>query len=72
MNHSIHSADRKTHLKVVAIALVAGTAVLAGIVAARVGATDKSPQSASVKARGPVVKAGAPVAVTSTDRSATR
>jgi len=27
MNHSIHSADRATHLKIVVIALVAGIAV---------------------------------------------
>ena len=27
MNHSIHSADRSTHLKIVVVALVAGIAV---------------------------------------------
>ncbi len=27
MNHSIHSADRATHLKIVVVALVAGIAV---------------------------------------------
>ena len=27
MNHSIHSADRATHLKIVVVALVAGMAV---------------------------------------------
>ena len=30
MNHSIHSADRRTHLKIVVVALVAGI-VLAGL-----------------------------------------
>ena len=29
MNHSIHSADRSTHLKIVVVALVAGIAVAA-------------------------------------------
>ena len=38
MNHSIHSADRSTHLKIVVVALVAGIAVAAfGISARTVG-----------------------------------
>ena len=35
MNHSIHSADRSTHLKIVVVALVAGIAVAAFGIAAR-------------------------------------
>src|SRR6202008_4178914 len=35
MNHSIHSLDRSTHLKIVVVALVAGIAVAAVGVAAR-------------------------------------
>ena len=35
MNHSIHSADRATHLKIVVVALVAGIAVAAFGIAAR-------------------------------------
>src|SRR2546428_169313 len=35
MNHSIHSADRATHLKIVVIALVAGIAVAAFGISAR-------------------------------------
>ncbi len=35
MNHSIHSADRATHLKIVAVALVAGLAVAAFGISAR-------------------------------------
>jgi hypothetical protein len=38
MNHSIHSADRGTHLKIVVVALVAGIAVAAFGIAARTNA----------------------------------
>ena len=59
MNHSIHSADRSTHLKIVVVALVAGIAVAAFGIAARTN-TDYS-QSAHV------IKAGKPVVLTSSD-----
>ena len=59
MNHSFHSADRATHLKIVVIALVAGIAVAGLAISARTN-TDYS-QTAHV------VKAGKPVAVTSSD-----
>ena len=61
MNHSIHSADKATHLKVVVVALVAGIAVAAFGISARTNA-DFS-QTAHV------VKAGKPVVVTSSDTS---
>ena len=61
MNHSIHSADKATHLKVVVVALVAGIAVAAFGISARTNA-DFS-QTAHV------VKAGKPVVVTSSDIS---
>ena len=38
MNHSIHSADKATHLKVVVVALVAGIAVAAFGISARTNA----------------------------------
>ena len=60
MNHSIHSADRSTHLKIVVVALVAGIAVAAFGISAR---TNTDSQTAHV------VKAGKPVAVTSSDAS---
>ena len=59
MNHSFHSADRSTHLKIVVIALVAGIFVVGLGISARTN-TDYS-QTAHV------VKAGKPVAVTSSD-----
>ena len=61
MNHSIHSADRSTHLKIEVVALVAGIAVAAFGISARTNA-DYS-QTAHV------VKAGKPVVVTSSDIS---
>jgi len=64
MNHSIHSADRATHLKIVVVALVAGIAVAGFGVAARSN-VDYS-QSAQV------IKAGKPVVVTSSDTSRIR
>ena len=64
MNHSFHSADRATHLKIVAVALVAGIAVAAFGIAAR-SQVDYS-QTAHV------IKAGKPVVMTSSDISAVR
>ena len=60
MNHSIHSADKATHLKVVVVALVAGIAVAALGISAR---TNADVQTAHV------VKAGKAVVVTSSDLS---
>jgi hypothetical protein len=60
MNHSIHSADRATHLKIVVVALVAGMAVAAFGISARTSSSDYS-QTAHV------VKAGKPTLVTSSD-----
>jgi hypothetical protein len=65
MNHSIHSADRSTHLKIVVVALVAGIAVAAFGISARTTNQDYS-QTAHV------IKAGKPVAVTSSDASLVR
>ncbi|MBI5265200.1 MAG: hypothetical protein HY852_25690 [Bradyrhizobium sp.] len=64
MNHSIHSADRATHLKIVVVALVAGIAVAAFGIAAHTNA-DYS-QTAQV------IKAGKPVVLTSSGTSAIR
>jgi len=64
MNHSIHSADRATHLKIVVVALVAGIAVTALGISARTGA-DYS-QTAQV------VKATKVITVTSSDASVVR
>jgi hypothetical protein len=65
MNHSIYSADRSTHLKIVVVALVAGIAVVAFGISARTYSDDYT-QTARV------IKAGKAVAVTSSDMSLVR
>lgn len=64
MNHSIHSADRTTHLKIVVVALVAGIAVAAFGISART--------SSDFTQTAHVVKAGKPVVVTSSDLTKVR
>ncbi len=58
MNHSIQSADRATHLKIVVMALVAGIAVAGFGISARTTSSDYS-QTARIET------AGKPVALTS-------
>jgi hypothetical protein len=66
MNHSIYSADRSTHLKIVVVALVAGIVVAGLGISARFGSDDGYAQSARV------LKAGAPVAITNSNASVVR
>ena len=66
MNHSIYSANRATHLKIVAVALLAGIAVAGFGIATRSNADDGYAQTARI------IKAGKPVIVTSTDASVVR
>jgi hypothetical protein len=66
MNHSIYSADRSTHLKIVVVALVAGIAVAGFGISARISSDDSYTQTARV------IKAGKPVAITSSGASVVR
>jgi hypothetical protein len=69
MNHSMYSADRATHLKIVVVALI-GATLVAGIgIAARVSDTNSA---TAMKANGPVLKAGQPVVITSSETNAVR
>jgi secreted protein with Ig-like and vWFA domain len=65
MNHSIYSADRTTHLKIVVVALVAGI-VVAGLGISARNTDDGYTQTARV------VKAGKAVALTSSDAALVR
>ena len=64
MNHSIHSADRATHLKIVVLALVAGIAVAGLAISART--------TADYSQTAHVLKAGKPMTVTSSETSLVR
>ena len=64
MNHSLVTADRTTHLKIVAVSLVAAIAVILVGVTARISDTGAS---AKLEANGPVLKAGKPATVTVRD-----
>ena len=65
MNHSIYSADRSTHLKIVVVALVAGIAVAGFGISAR-STSDEYTQTARV------IKAGKAVTITSSNTSVVR
>jgi hypothetical protein len=65
MNHSIYSADRMTHLKVVAVALVAGVLVAGFGISART-----SDEGYTQSAR--VMKAGQPVMITTSNSTLVR
>lgn len=65
MNHSIYSADRMTHLKIVVVALVAGIMVAGFGISARVSG-DNGTQVARV------MKGDRPMAMTSSSTSMVR
>jgi len=65
VNHSIYSADRSTHLKIVVVALVAGIAVAGFGISVRSN-SDEYTQTARV------IKAGKPVAITSSNTMVVR
>ena len=66
MNHSIYSADRTTHLKIVVVALVAGILVAGFSISMRNGSGEGFTQTARV------MKAGKPVVITSSGNSVVR
>ncbi len=64
MNHSFHSADRATHLKIVVVALAAGIAV------ASLGIATRNNVDYSQTAR--VIKADKPMMLTNSDATTVR
>lgn len=66
MNHSIYSADRTTHLKIVVVALIAGIAVAGFGISARSNSDDGYTQTARV------MKAGKAVTLSSSNMSVVR
>ena len=65
MNHSIYSADRSTHLKIVVVALVAGIVVAGFGITARNGSDDYAQTTR-------VIKAGKPMAISSSEAALVR
>jgi hypothetical protein len=71
MTHSLIGADRSTHFKIVAVALVSAIVlVMVGITARVAETTDAA--SARLQAEGPVLKAGKPSIVTTRDGTTIR
>jgi hypothetical protein len=68
MNHSIYSADRGTHLKIVVVALVAGIAVAGFGISSRLNSDDSYAQAQTTR----IIKAGQPVVVTNSNASVVR
>ena len=66
MNHSIYSADRMTHLKIVVVALVAGILVAGFSISTRNVSDEGYTQTARV------MKAGKPVMVTTSSNTLIR
>lgn len=66
MNHSIYSADRTTHLKIVVVALIAAIGVAGFGIASRANSDASNTQTAAV------VKAGKLMTVTSSNTSTIR
>ena len=67
MNHSLVTADRTTHLKIVAVSLMAAIAVIMVGITARI--TDTGTASAKLETHGPVLKAGKNSTITARDGS---
>ena len=70
MTHSLIGADRTTHFKIVAVALLSAIVLVMVGITARVAETDTA--SARLQAEGPVLKAGKPAIVTTRDGTAIR
>jgi hypothetical protein len=69
-NSTIFTADRATHVKIVAIALVASIAALLVGMTARTATVADS--AARIQTAGPAVKAGKPMAITNVNTSTIR
>ena len=63
-NSSLRSADGATHVKIVAVALIAGMMVIGVGIAARTNLDLATAENGRLEAKGPVIKAGKPTAFT--------
>jgi hypothetical protein len=67
-NFSLQTADRATHLKIVALSLLASIIVLIVGITAHTTSFDTS----RIQASGPALKAGKPIAITNGDTTVIR
>jgi cytochrome oxidase Cu insertion factor (SCO1/SenC/PrrC family) len=70
MTHSLIGADRTTHFKIVAVALLSAIVLVMVGITARVAESDTA--TARLQAEGPVLKAGKPATFTIRDGTAFR
>jgi hypothetical protein len=63
-NSSLRSADGATHVKIVAVALIAGMMVIGVGIAARSNLDLSTAENSRLEAKGPVIKATKPTAFT--------
>ncbi|HVY00286.1 MAG TPA: hypothetical protein VHA55_10925 [Pseudorhodoplanes sp.] len=66
-NSSLASADSATHVRIVAVSLIAGILVIGIGIAARPNFSDGTANPNRIEASGPVIKAGKPTAFTARD-----
>jgi hypothetical protein len=71
-NSSLTSADSRTHLKVVAVSLLAGILVVGIGIAASPTFNQSGLTAARMEATGPVIRAGKPLAVTAGETATIR
>jgi hypothetical protein len=69
-NATIFTADRTTHVKIVAVSLIASIAVLAAGIASRNSSTADT--TARIQTAGPALKVGKPIVITHSETTAIR
>jgi hypothetical protein len=72
MNHSMLTCGVTTHLKIVAVALIAAVLVATAGIKARLDDSGSSTMTASAKAGGPALKAGKPAVYSTRNDAAIR
>jgi len=72
MSHSMYTAGRTTHLKIVVLSLLCAIVFAIVGLTVRVGQMDGAHTTNRTEASGPVIRAGAPKSVTSNDQNTVR
>lgn len=72
MTHSLIGADRSTHFKILAVALVSAIVLVVVGITARVAETDTATARLQAEGEIPVLKAGKPAIVTTRDATTIR